>query len=116
MKDRGELGAYLLGHSPVDFALLTRAGVTTDEFAEIVRRSPDDQAVLAALRARPGFDEPRIRRWSERFESTYRRFIPLWDIDEGYTRLNPVRKIALGAIRLLERPAMAALRRLRRAP
>ena len=28
MNDRGELGAYLLGHSPVDSALLTRAGIT----------------------------------------------------------------------------------------
>jgi hypothetical protein len=116
MNDRGELGAYLLGHSPVDFALLTRAGVTTGEFAEIVRRSSDDQAVLAALRARPGFDEPRVRRWSQRFEATYPVFIPMWDIDEGYTRPTPLRRLALAAIRIFERPAMAVVRRLRRAP
>jgi hypothetical protein len=116
MNDRGELGAYLLGHSPVDFALLTRAGVTTGEFADIVRTSTDDQAVLAALRDRPGFDEPRIRRWSQRFESTYRLFIPMWDIDEGYIRPNALGKVALTAIRIFERPAMAVVRRIRRAP
>ena len=116
MNDRGELGAYLLGHSPVDSALLTRAGVTTAEFAEIVRRSPDDQAVLAALRARPGFDEPRIRRWSERFQSTYRLFIAMWDLDEGYTHPNQLGRLAQAAIRTFERPAMAAVRLFRRAP
>jgi Domain of unknown function (DUF5069) len=116
MDDRGELGAYLLGHSPVDFALLARAGVTTAEFAEIVRRSRDDQAVLAALRACSGFDEPRIRRWSDRFRSTYRILIPMWDLDEGYIRPNPLGALVLAAVRTVERPAMAAVRRLRRAP
>jgi hypothetical protein len=116
MNDRGELGSYLLGHSPVDFALLTRAGVTTGEFAEIVRRSPDDRAVLATLRARPRFDEPRIRRWSDRFESTYRIFIPMWDLDEGYTRPSRLGAVVLAAVRAVERPAMAVVRRLRRAP
>jgi Domain of unknown function (DUF5069) len=116
MNDRGELGAYLLGHSPVDSALLTRAGITTSEFAEIVRGSSDDQAVLAALRARPGFDEPRIRRWSDRFESTYRVFIRMWDLDEGYIRPNGVGRLVLAAIRIFERPAMVMVRLFRRAP
>ena len=49
MQHRGELGSYLLGHSPVDHALLTRMGVTTAEFSEIVRQAPDDGAVPRAV-------------------------------------------------------------------
>ena len=115
MCHRGELGSYLLGHSPVDHALLTRLGLTTEQFSEIVRQSPDDAAVLAAIRAR-GWDEARVRRWSARFTSTYRTYIMLWDIDEGYVRPNGVQALGLALFRPVEGAAMSALRRLRRAP
>jgi hypothetical protein len=115
MQQRGELGNYLLGHSPVDRALLTRMGLTTEQFSEIVRHAPDDAAVLGAIRAR-GFDEARVRRWSERFTSTYRTYIMMWDIDEGYVRPNGVQAVGLALFRPLEGATMALLRRVRRAP
>ncbi len=114
MRERGALGTYLLGHSPVDHALLTRLNLTTEEFAQIVRRAPDDETVLDAVRAR--WDEARVRRWSERFTSAYRGYIPLWDIDEGYVRPNRAQALALALFRPLEGGAMALVRRVRRAP
>ena len=115
MQQRGELGNYLLGHSPVDHALLTRMGLTTEQFAEIVRQAPDDAAVLGAIRAR-GFDEARVRRWSDRFTSTYRTYITMWDIDEGYIRPNGAQAVGMALFKPLEGAAMALLRRVRRAP
>lgn len=115
MSQRGELGNYLLGHSPVDHALLTRMGLTTEQFSEIVRQSPDDAAVLDAIRAR-GWDEARVRRWSARFASTYRTYIVLWDIDEGYVRPTGVQALGLALFKPLEGAAMSAMRRVRRAP
>ena len=115
MHDRGALGTYLLGHSPVDHGLLTRLGLTTEQFVAIVRHAPDDAAVLAALRSR-GFDEPRVRRWSERFETTYRRLIPMWDLDEGYRKPGALEAAALTVFRPFEGIAMALVRRVRRAP
>ncbi|MEA2785105.1 MAG: hypothetical protein QOF71_1209 [Candidatus Eremiobacteraeota bacterium] len=115
MSQRGELGSYLLGHSPVDHALLTRFGLTTDEFLEIVRQAPDDAGVLAAIRAR-GFDEARVRRWSERFPTTYRTYIKLWDIDEGYVKPTPLQAFGMAVFKPLEAGTMALLRRARRAP
>ena len=115
MQQRGELGNYLLGHSPVDHALLTRLGVSTDEFSEIVRQAPDDSGVLEAVRAR-GFDEARVRRWSERFPSTYRTYITLWDLDEGYVRPSGVQALGFALFRPLEGVAMSLLRRVRKAP
>ena len=114
MNQRGELGNYLLGHSPVDHALLTRMNLTTEQFSEIVRQAPDDQAVLDAVRAH--WDEARVRRWSERFPSTYRTYIMLWDIDEGYVRPSGVQALGLALFRPLEGAAMALLRRVRKAP
>jgi hypothetical protein len=114
MRERGALGTYLLGHSPVDHALLTRLNLTTEQFAQIVRRAPDDAAVLDAVRAT--WDEARVRRWSERFASTYRGYIPLWDLDEGYLRPNRLQALALALFRPLEGGAMALVRRIRRAP
>jgi uncharacterized protein DUF5069 len=115
MSHRGELGSYLLGHSPVDHALLTRIGLTTEEFSEIVRHAPDDAGVLAAVRAR-GLDEARVRRWSERFTSTYRTYIKLWDLDEGYVRPTGLQAVGLALFKPLEGGAMSLLRRVRRAP
>ncbi len=115
MQQRGELGNYLLGHSPVDHALLTRLRLTTEQFSEIVRQSPNDSAVLDAIRAR-GWDEARVRRWSERFMSTYRTYIQLWDLDEGYIRPSGLQAVGLALFRPLEGGAMSLLRRVRRAP
>jgi hypothetical protein len=115
MSERGELGSYLLGHSPVDHALLTRMGLTTEQFSEIVRAAPDDAGVLEAVRAR-GFDEARVRRWSERFTSTYRTYITLWDLDEGYVRPTGLQALGLALFKPLESGTMSLLRLLRRAP
>lgn len=115
MHHRGELGNYLLGHSPVDRALLTRMGLTTEQFSEIVRLAPDDGAVLDAVRAH-GWDEARVRRWSERFTSTYRTYIVVWDIDEGYVRPTSLQALGLAAFRPLEGVAMTLFRHLYRAP
>jgi hypothetical protein len=115
MSHRGELGSYLLGHSPVDHALLTRMGLTTEQFSEIVRQMPDDAAVLAAVRAR-GWDEARVRRWSDRFTSTYRTYITLWDIDEGYVRPTALQAFGMALFKPLEGGVMALFRRVRRAP
>ena len=71
MAQRGELGAYLFGHSPVDIGLLRRLGLTTSEFAQIVAVNPDDEGVLAALRLR-GFDDERLLRWSKRLPGANR--------------------------------------------
>jgi hypothetical protein len=115
MSHRGELGNYLLGHSPVDHALLMRLGLTTEQFSEIVRQAPNDGGVLEAIRA-GGWDEARVRRWSARFTSTYRTYIMLWDIDEGYVRPTAVQALGLAMFRPLEGAAMTVLRRVRGAP
>jgi hypothetical protein len=114
MQQRGELGNYLLGHSPVDHALLARLNLTTEQFSEIVRHAPDDAAVLEAVRAH--WDEARVRRWSERFTSTYRIYITLWDVDEGYVRPNGLQAVGMALFKPLEGVAMSLVRRVRRAP
>ncbi len=114
MQQRGELGNYLLGHSPVDHALLARMNLTTEQFSEIVRHAPDDTAVLGAVRAH--WDEARVRRWSERFTSTYRTYIMLWDIDEGYVRPSGLQAVGLALFKPLEGVAMSLVRKVRRAP
>lgn len=115
MNARGTLGAYLLGHSPVDAALLNRLGITTAEFAELAAAAPDDAAVLRALRAR-GFDEARVRRWSGSFERRYRVQTHLWDIDDGYVAPSPLERPLLAVFRAVEGPLMALLRRTLSAP
>jgi hypothetical protein len=90
--------------------------VTTEEFASLVSASAGDDAVLATLRSRPGWSEDRLRRWSERFTSTYRLYIPLWDLDEGYRRPTAFQAVGIKMFRPIEGPTMALVRRLRRAP
>ncbi|GAC1404604.1 MAG: hypothetical protein NVSMB59_24150 [Vulcanimicrobiaceae bacterium] len=80
-----------------------------------MRAAADDAAVLAALRA-SGWDEARVRRWSERFPATYRAYIPLWDLDEGHVRPSALQALGLAVFRPLASPAMALVRRIRRAP
>ena len=111
MRDAGTLGAYLLGHSPVDRALMRRLNIATAEFAALVARQPDDRAVLAALRQR-GFDEARVRRWSDRFERTYAFFIHLWDIDEGHVAPNALERAGIALWRPIESAVMSLVRRL----
>lgn len=115
MREGGTLGAYLMGHSPVDRALLYRLGLTTDEFVAIVNAAPDDAGVLAALRAR-GFDEERVRRWSAAFPSLYRALIPVWDLDEGYAPSTPLTRALAAFMRAVERPVMDAFRLVSKAP
>jgi hypothetical protein len=115
MSMEGRLGAYLLGQSPVDRALLKRLGMDTQTFTDLVRDEDEDAGVLAALRAY-GFDEERVRRWSDLFTIRYRGYIPLWDLDEGYVRPNAVQAVALGVLRLFEVPVIALIRKIFRAP
>ncbi len=115
MREAGALGPYLLGHSPVDRSLLERLKMTTDEFAAIACRCSDDAAVLAALRTH-GFDEARVRRWSDRFEETWKRYIALWDADEGYCEPKPFERPLLGLLRTIEGPLMALARKVLKAP
>ena len=88
MAQRGELGSYLFGHSPIDIALLRRFGLTTRQFADIVAANPDDAAVLSALRQH-GYDEARVTRWSHRLPTRHPWIIGLIDRDEGYTAQGP---------------------------
>lgn len=116
MRADGRLGSYLLGHSPVDRALLGRLGTTTEEFAALAVAHRDDAGVLTALRAR-GFDEERVRRWSGRFETTWKAYIPLWDVDEGYIKpTSSLVAIAIFALRVVEGPLMGLARKVLKAP
>jgi hypothetical protein len=115
MRQSGTLGAYLMGHSPVDRALLYRLGLTTDEFVSIADSAPDDAGVLAALRSR-GFDEERVRRWSADFPSLYRALIPVWDLDEGYMPSTPLTRSVAAFMRAVEGPVMGAFRLVSKAP
>jgi hypothetical protein len=115
MSAYGTLGAYLMGHSPVDKALLRRLGLTTEEFTQIVAANPDDTSLLAALRAH-GFDEDRVRRWSANFTTTYAAYIPLWDIDEGYRKPSPLLVPLVAFMKVAEGPVMALFRRISPAP
>jgi hypothetical protein len=111
MSASGTLGAYLMGHSPVDRALLKRLRLTTDEFVALVVAHGDDEDVLAALRAH-GCDEAAIRRWSDRFERRYRVLIHVWDLDEGYAAPRGIEAPLLALVQKIERPLMALFRRI----
>jgi hypothetical protein len=115
MKKNGTLGAYLMGHSPVDRALLKRLNLTTDQWVEIATSHDSDLDVLNALRAR-GFDETAVRAWSAGFEKRYATLIGMWDLDEGYRKANPIEKFAAAAFKTIEGPVMAAYRRTKAAP
>lgn len=115
MRESGALGPYLLGHSPVDRSLLERLAMTTDEFVALAAPRTDDASVLAALRAR-GIDEQRVRRWSDKFEDRFKAYIPLWDVDEGYTKPSALQGAVLAAFRYVEGPLMGLARRVLKAP
>lgn len=84
--DAGTLGSYWFGQSPVDDEFLKTAGVTYGDFLALVRRSPDDEALLAALgAASPGALE-RLRLWSLEMPVRRRVFLRLLDLDDGYER------------------------------
>jgi hypothetical protein len=115
MREAGTLGAYLMGHSPVDKALLQRLGTTTDEFVAIATSQPDDVSLLAALRER-GFDEASVRRWCANFTKNYASLIPLWDMDEGYRAQNGFTRPAIAIVKFIEAPLMSAFRKISPAP
>jgi hypothetical protein len=89
--------------------------ITTEQFAALVAGQPDDRAVLAALRTR-GFDEGRVRRWSDRFERRYGFMTHLWDIDEGHVAPNSFERAGIALWRKVERAVIALARRLLPAP
>jgi hypothetical protein len=115
MSANGTLGAYLMGHSPVDKALLIRLGMTTEEFVELANAQGDDASLLAALRARD-FDEARVRRWSREFTKRYGALIPMWDVDEGYKPATALQRPFVALIKIIEAPAMSLFRRISSAP
>ena len=115
MRERGTLGAYLLGHSPVDAALLKRLNITTEAFVRLVCEQPDDASVLIALRAR-GLDDAELRRWSDTFARRYALYIRLWDLDEGYTLPKPWQGPLIAGFRYIEGPLMQGFRCILRAP
>jgi hypothetical protein len=110
MSAAGKLGRYLLGHSPVDRALLARLELTTEQFAALAVAGSDDLAILEALRGR-GFDEARVRRWSDRFATSYRTYVRLWDVDEGFVAPTPLERVALAVVRPFEGLLMGAVRK-----
>jgi hypothetical protein len=114
MAQRGELGAYLFGHSPVDIALLRRLGLTTQQFADIVAASPDDSAVLAALQ-RHGYDEARVARWSRRLPARHPWIIGLIDRDENYVA-HGAWSVPIAIFRPTEHFWMGLVRRVMKAP
>jgi hypothetical protein len=115
MSANGKLGAYLMGHSPVDKALLIRLGTTTEEFVELANQQPDDASLLGALRAR-GFDEARVRNWSSEFSKRYAGLISLWDLDEGYKPPTPFQRPFVALAKIVEFPLMSLYRRISSAP
>jgi hypothetical protein len=115
MRESGTLGAYLMGHSPVDKALLERLGMTTDEFVAMATSEPDDVSLLTALRER-GFDEASVRRWCADFTKNYASLIPLWDMDEGYRAQNAFARAAIAFVKMFEAPLMSAFRKISPAP
>jgi hypothetical protein len=113
--NRGVLGTYLFGHSPVDRALLARLEIATDEFAKIVAAAPDDEAVLGALRAR-GFDEARVRRWSDRLPKPFQIILRMIDLDEGYLVPSMFERAWMGTFRVAEGGLMSLVRAVRPKP
>ena len=81
----GTLGTYLYGQSPMDRGLLRQLGLSHTDFARIVHRAADDDAVIAAIDARDPGALARARAWSER-ELPHRHKLFLWlmDFDDGY--------------------------------
>jgi hypothetical protein len=80
----GTLGDYLFGQSPTDRGLLYELGLSHREFAAIVLRAPDDEAVLASIAQRNPNALDRARAWSEPLAREHRLFLWLIDVDDGY--------------------------------
>jgi hypothetical protein len=89
----GKLGGYLYGQSPMDRGLLEQLGVSHRAFAVIVKNAPDDDAVLAALRAHDADAVERTRRWTDvEIPNRHRLFLFLMDYDDGYLGTPPLLK------------------------
>lgn len=80
----GTLGPYLFGQSPMDRGLLHSLGIGHTEFARIVARSADDDAVIAALGARDANALERARTWGARLKRKHAWFLFVLDVDDGY--------------------------------
>jgi hypothetical protein len=96
----GTLGTYLFGQSPVDRELLGALGLSHQAFAEIVARSPDDDAVLAALTSRDPASLRRARDWSGTLAKRLGPFRWILDVDDGYvgTRLRAPIAVAANVV------------------
>ncbi|HEY6358831.1 MAG TPA: DUF5069 domain-containing protein, partial [Vicinamibacterales bacterium] len=114
MAKSGRLGTYLFGHSPVDIGLLRRLKITTQQFADIVAASPDDEAVLATLRER-GYDEARVSRWSANLPGRHPWILGLIDREEGYVAKGPW-LVPILAFRATDGFWMGLVRRVMKAP
>ena len=84
--DAGTLGAYLLGQSPVDDEFLKAAQLSYADFIAIVRSSPDDAGVVAAVGAAAPLAIDRLRLWSLEMPVRRRLMMRMLDIDDGYDR------------------------------
>ncbi|MDQ2679678.1 MAG: DUF5069 domain-containing protein [Candidatus Eremiobacteraeota bacterium] len=78
----GTLGTYLYGQSPVDRDFLRALNMRYREFTRIVEESPDDGAVLAALRARGSLEA--VQQFSETLPAKRGWFLWVLDVDDGY--------------------------------
>jgi hypothetical protein len=85
-RDAGMLGSYLLGQSPIDDEFLRAAQLDYAGFIGIVRATPDDASVLAAIDAISPGAVDRLRLWSLEMPVRRRTFMRVLDIDDGYDR------------------------------
>lgn len=110
--DAGTLGTYLLGQSPIDDEFLRAAQLSYADLVAIVRASPDDASILAAIGARsPGAVE-RLRLWSLEMPVRRRTFMRVLDLDDGYAR--PVwMNVPVVVFNVLMTPLIALARKVR---
>lgn len=105
----GRLGDYLFGQSPMDRGLLRALGIGHREFARIVRDSPGDADVLAALQARVPEGVRSARAWSENLSRRHPLFLFIVDLDDGYLGGGwkllraPIRLVAMSLARAAKR-------------
>jgi len=110
--DAGTLGSYLLGQSPVDDEFLRAAQLRYVDFIALVRTSPDDAALLAAIGAASPGAVDRLRLWSLEMPVRRRTFLRMLDLDDGYDRPAWLdAPIAIG--NALVTPLIALLRKVR---
>jgi hypothetical protein len=78
----GTLGAYLYGQSPLDNELLHILDQSYRSFSTLVAQAPDDDAVLAELRAHDPDAIERAQRWGASLHER-RLYTFALDLDDG---------------------------------